>query len=1039
MKIFENKNIFKKIVIVLLVVLVASFCFSGKVQADDGIGGKLLNPVMSLFVALGDGTMTLIQDAMLNLDISLIPINDDSGFWAKFWVVLTSAVIVTGIIAATVLTVGAAGGVVAAVVAFVKGTTAIIITVGVTSVTFPITTPIVESMLPDEFQLPVFQITPQEIFSNKIPLLDVDFFNPSTTTVVNTKTEEVESKTLKAEFENAGFKSLSDTKKITLDTGEIQYRWDYLERSYCLRMTDSSGSMPNWYFGWWVTGNTDKDAKTEEYIGSAWEENVDELLYEIKTDTKEVTEKTEVKSIAAELQKTISTWYNVLRDIAVVALLSILVYVGIRIVISSTSNDKAKYKQMLIDWIVAMCLLFVMQYIMSFSNLIVGKIIDIVDTTKISVDEENTVIQPEVFKITDQQKVKKAYDVLIGENGDSSNPYYSFFVDENGNTRGENSTVLVWPAGNFMEQARLKLQFLEDDEPTYVSIGWKLIYVVLVVLTIIFLFTYVKRVVYMAFLTIIAPLVAMTYPIDKMSDGKAQAFNMWFKEYIFNLLIQPMHLLLYTILIGSAMDFASKNIVYVVVALGFMIPAEKILRSFFGFEKAKTPGLLAGPAGAAVMMSGINKLLGKGPRHSKEPSKIGGSGSQNNEKGLRSNKNFQKEDYLFNDMEQFKNNPEQREKSDTDVMDKVVAESGDHNTLIGKGEDENKDNNFSDNDIKDNTPDSIDDMSSLNINSDLDGSNDLDVNNDSDINSDLQDSDKIDFAEENDLGAGDNGEFFDEYDLSQYAIQNENEDDINEDDIDDEKTDDTPKKESKFLRAMKATSGYAANRTAERLKGKMDNFHPVGMVKGAAGGLVMGTAGLIAGIASGDVSKGFQYTAAGAVGGYKVARGNPQNSSTINSLSEAENVFKRAYHGDDEYEKRQREKAAKNFRKNQNNKFELNQAFNDKAKVDKIMEKDIPVLIDNGVTDIKDIIAIEKMKDAGQITRIEEGITIKKNASRLGNVDTSRNWGKKNRDDWKKKFAQEYASKSKYSGYNHDMMAEDTMKKIDEFNKIRFS
>ena len=27
----------------------------------------------------------------------------------------------------------------------------------------------------------------------------------------------------------------------------------------------------------------------------------------------------------------------------------------------------------------------------------------------------------------------------------------------------------------------------------------------------------------MAFLTIIAPLVALTYPIDKMNDGKAQA------------------------------------------------------------------------------------------------------------------------------------------------------------------------------------------------------------------------------------------------------------------------------------------------------------------------------------------------------------------------------------------------------------------------------------------------------------------------------------------------------------------------------------
>ena len=86
-----------------------------------------------------------------------------------------------------------------------------------------------------------------------------------------------------------------------------------------------------------------------------------------------------------------------------------------------------------------------------------------------------------------------------------------------------------------MQQARIRLQLLEDDNDTYVAIGWKLIYVVLVIYTVIFVFTYVKRVVYMAFLTIIAPLVALTYPIDKMNDGKAQAFDAWFKEYIFNL------------------------------------------------------------------------------------------------------------------------------------------------------------------------------------------------------------------------------------------------------------------------------------------------------------------------------------------------------------------------------------------------------------------------------------------------------------------------------------------------------------------------
>lgn len=79
----------------------------------------------------------------------------------------------------------------------------------------------------------------------------------------------------------------------------------------------------------------------------------------------------------------------------------------------------------------------------------------------------------------------------------------------------------------------------------------------------------------LAFLTIIAPLMAMTYPLDKLQDGSAQGFNTWLKEYIFNLLIQPVHLILYTVLIGASMDLIADNIVFALAALGFILQAEK--------------------------------------------------------------------------------------------------------------------------------------------------------------------------------------------------------------------------------------------------------------------------------------------------------------------------------------------------------------------------------------------------------------------------------------------------------------------------------
>lgn len=347
-------------------------------------------------------------------------------------------------------------------------------------------------------------------------------------------------------------------------------------------------------------------------------------------------------STAYNLRPIIANWYNILRDISIVGMLSILVYVGIRIMLSSTAGDKAKYKQLLVDWVVAICLLFLMQYIMSFSNIAVKKVTSVIQSAVVSTNESDKLSENEkkaakekgkldgdvavtrgtqLFEIEDKELVNKAYQILVEENK-TDTKYNDLF--KNGN--------LYWPTNNFTEQARMLAQLTDkDDDATnyaYASIGYKIIYIVLVLYTLIFTWTYVKRVVYMAFLTMIAPLVALTYPIDKMNDGKAQAFNMWFKEYIFNLLIQPLHLILYMVLIGSAMTFASQNLIYAVVAIGFMTPAEKLMRKFFGFEKAGTPGMFAGPAGAALMMGGINKLL-RPPHPPKGGGGLSGGGSEN--------------------------------------------------------------------------------------------------------------------------------------------------------------------------------------------------------------------------------------------------------------------------------------------------------------------------------------------------------------------------------------------------------------------------
>ncbi len=83
---------------------------------------------------------------------------------------------------------------------------------------------------------------------------------------------------------------------------------------------------------------------------------------------------------------------------------------------------------------------------------------------------------------------------------------------------------------------------------------------------------------------------------------------MWVREYVFNVIIQPFHLLIYTVLVGSSVELVADNMIYGIVAIGFLVPAEKLLRKFFGFDNAGTLSAAGSFAGGAVFSSIVNKL-----------------------------------------------------------------------------------------------------------------------------------------------------------------------------------------------------------------------------------------------------------------------------------------------------------------------------------------------------------------------------------------------------------------------------------------------
>ena len=303
------------------------------------------------------------------------------------------------------------------------------------------------------------------------------------------------------------------------------------------------------------------------------------------------------------MQSTIAKWYVILRNIATVAFLSMLVYVGIRIILSSAASDKAKYKQLLKDWVIGLCMLFLMHYGMSFALTINEKFIEFVDAVN-----PNTVIEADGLDFSKfYNKVKTDSDYA-----DLVTVIDTFNTDDKGNTITDK---LHWRTDltgylRFYAQSNIK----SFTVPT--RMGYTIMYLVAVVYTWLFFIKYLKRLIYIIFLTLISPMVAMLYPLDKMSDGSAQTFNMWFKEYIFNLLIQPVHLILYTVLIGSALSLVGRYPIYALVVYGFMLQSEKFVRKMFGFDKASIGSSAAGGAfTGAMVMSGLNKAVNMAKGH----------------------------------------------------------------------------------------------------------------------------------------------------------------------------------------------------------------------------------------------------------------------------------------------------------------------------------------------------------------------------------------------------------------------------------------
>ena len=242
------------------------------------------------------------------------------------------------------------------------------------------------------------------------------------------------------------------------------------------------------------------------------------------------------------IKEKVAEIFYVVRLITTAIALLILIYIGIRMALSTLADDKAKYKQMIISWVESIVVLFLLEYIISAIILLGESLI-------------NVFFGLEQKLIESMPAGDKPFEPLVRE-----------------------QLITLLFTGSGLQYAMNSLMY------------WCLLF-----MQIKYFWLYMKRVLMVGFLIMIAPIITVTYAIDKIGDGKAQAFSIWMKEFTVNVLIQPLHALIYLIFVLSAGEIAKTS---PIVALAFLLcmgAVERMIKVIFDLR-----GL--------VTLRGVNKL-----------------------------------------------------------------------------------------------------------------------------------------------------------------------------------------------------------------------------------------------------------------------------------------------------------------------------------------------------------------------------------------------------------------------------------------------
>jgi hypothetical protein len=255
-----------------------------------------------------------------------------------------------------------------------------------------------------------------------------------------------------------------------------------------------------------------------------------------------VSEETEL-SLAQVMREKIALWFTLIRTTCFAIMLILLMVFALKFLVFNRSPENlALLKSMFVDWLIGLILMFCIHYFM------IG------------------IMYINEYGISQAKQLGNSLSGLA-EGEDANEEEYSLY-----------------------EQALSKAYELNATS----GIVGLIMYIMLVVYTYKFVIVYAKRYINVIVLILFSPIIILVSSFKKILSGRSEGIlGKWFKEFIYNVLIQTVHAMFYATCVGLTVKLSENKETYIgalltLILFGFIFKLDGFIRKIFNFVGGKS-------------------------------------------------------------------------------------------------------------------------------------------------------------------------------------------------------------------------------------------------------------------------------------------------------------------------------------------------------------------------------------------------------------------------------------------------------------------